>query len=387
MKKLTEITKCYGCTACMNICPKKCISMQTNEKGFKYPVIDKEKCIDCGLCHKICPANNTVVKDNACKIVYAAKHKDISVIKQSTSGGVFTALSDYVLNEKGVIYGTKLSEEMKVTYTRVTTKKERDNLRGSKYVQSDLKDTFSELKKDLENQKTVLFVGNPCYVAGLKSYLKKDYPNLILCDIVCHGVPSPLIFEEHIKLINSKDKIKKYIFRDKSVGWRGTNVTIEYGNKKESNTEFSSIFSNLYFDGYISRENCATCKFTSVNRVSDITIGDFWGIEKNSELNKINDEKGINLVMINTNKGSEIFEKISSDIVFLQSEVENCLQPQLQYPAKQNTKKDAFWNDYYNKGFIYVSKKYTSYGLKNKIFKLIKKMIPRKIKNILKRGN
>lgn len=384
MMEITNKSKCYGCTACFNQCPRNAIKMVEDERGFKYPKIDNDKCINCRLCKKICPANSQVDKNEENNIiVYAAKHKDEIIRENSTSGGLFSAISEYVLKNNGIIYATILDENYEVKYTRADNKCDRDKMRGSKYVQSDLLNCFCLIENDLHDNKLVLFVGNPCYVAGLKSFLKyKEYNNLILCDIVCHGVPSPKIFREHINLINSKGKIKKYIFRDKKIGWRGTNVTIEYGNKIETNTAFSDIFCDLYFDGYISRDCCSKCKFTSIIREADITIGDFWGIEKYHK--NINDEKGINLVILNTQKGIELFDKISSDLNYEVSSINNCLQPQLMYPSKENKKKKYFWKDYKKRGFLYVAKKYTKYGIKNKIIIATKKLIPNSIKEKIK---
>lgn len=381
MEEITKKNNCFGCTACANICPKHAISMEYDENGFKYPKVDKDKCINCGLCKRICPANNEVKKnDNIC--VYAAKNKNDNIRRKSTSGGLFTAISNYVLEKKGVVYGSIMNNDFKVVYLRAESKKDIDNMRGSKYVQSDLKETFSSIKKDLEKNLMVLFVGTPCYVQGLKSYLRKEYDNLILCDIVCHGVPSPLIFDEHVNFINKMGKLKKYTFRDKEIGWRGTNVTIEYDTKKESNTVVSDIFSNLYFDGYISRICCSKCKYTSINRVSDITIGDFWEIEKSH--NDFNDEKGINLVLINTLKGKKVFENIKDELEYIESSIDKCIQPQLKYPSKENKNKKQFWNDYEKKGFMYVAKKYTTYGKINSVKKRIKKLVPNKIKQIIR---
>ena len=229
----------------------------------------------------------------------------------------------------------------------------------------------------------VMFIGNPCFVAGLKNFLgKNNYDNLLLCDIICHGVPSPLIFRNHIEFIKEKHNLKKYIFRNKTIGWRGTNTTIEYDNKCEVNTPYSDIFTNLYFDGYISRDCCSTCKFTSINRVSDITIGDFWGIEKSHP--NFNDEKGTSLLILNTKKGSEVFDNIKNEIYYEESNIEKCMQPQLKYPSLENKNKKWFWEDYKNKGFHYVAKKYTVFGFKNNIIKKAKKLIPNNIKEKLK---
>lgn len=386
MEEITNKKNCYGCTACVNICPKKAIKMVEDSRGFKYPSIDDKLCINCGLCKRRCPANkelNDFLDYSVDPIIYAAKCKDDNIRNKSTSGGVFTVLSDYVLKNGGVIYGTILDNDFRVKYIRTDNKKDRDKMRGSKYVQSDLNDTFNNIKKDLETDRLVLFVGNPCFVSGLKTFLNnKINNNLILCDIICHGVPSPLIFKEHINFINKKGNLNKYVFRDKSIGWRGTNTTIKYGNKVESNTSFSDIFTNLYFDGYISRDCCETCKFTSFNRVSDITIGDYWGIE--NVFPDFNDEKGINLLFLNTKNGINIFNKIRNSLSYIQSDINKCEQPQLKYPSKAHHNKDKFWIDYDNKGFDYVSRKYTVFGVKNKIIFNIKRFIPKGVKSKLK---
>lgn len=386
MEKITENKKCYGCTACYSICPKKAIEMVEDEKGFKHPVINNKKCINCGLCKKNCPANyglDQFVSDNNLPKIYAARTKNEEVREKSTSGGMFSEISNYILNKDGVIFGTVMDENFKVKYIKVKDKKGRDLLRGAKYVQSDLENTFTEIKKELDEKKYVMFIGNPCYVAGLKSFLgKNNYENLLLCDIVCHGVPSPLIFKEHVEYIKNKHKLKKYIFRNKLIGWRGTNTTIEYDNTYESNTPYSDIFTNLYFDGYITRECCSSCKFTSINRVSDITIGDFWGIEKSHP--KFNDEKGTSLLIINSKKGENILENIKNNIYLEESSVEKCLQPQLKYPSAENKNKLSFWNDYKKRGFHFVAKKYTIFGFKKRLIKSIKKIIPNNVKEKLK---
>lgn len=386
MEKITDKNMCYGCTACYSLCPQNAISMKEDNRGFKYPSINNEKCINCELCKNICPANKSLKKflnENTFTKIFAAKTKNENIRKKSTSGGMFSEISNYVLENNGIIYGTILDNNFQVKYICVDNTKDRDLMRGAKYVQSNLNDTFINIKKDLKSNKLVLFIGNPCFVAGLKSFLGfKNHDNLVLCDIVCHGVPSPLIFKEHVNYIRSKHSLKKYIFRNKLIGWRGTNTTIEYDNKVEYNTSYSDIFTNLYFDGYISRDCCSSCKYTSMNRVSDITIGDFWGIEKSHP--SFNDERGTSLVIINTIKGEKVFNKIKDNLLYINSSPEKCVQPQLQYPSKENIKKERFWLDYESKGFEYIAKKYTVYGLKNKIIRHIKNLIPNSIKSKLK---
>ena len=377
---------CTGCMACYNVCKKNAIIFRENAQGFYFPEVLDDKCVECGLCINSCPIQsiNLNANNTSSPKVYAVKNHSELTRSRSTSGGAFSAISDYILANKGVIYGTILDDNYKVRYSRAITFEERDKMCGVKYVQSYLGDIHRLLQEDVSRGKKVLFVGTPCYLDGVKHLYKEKVPeNLILCDLICHGSPSPLIFQDHVKYIEKKGKVSQYRFRDKTFGWRGTNTTISYGCKTESNTPLSDIFTNLYFDGFISRESCASCKYTSTNRVGDITIGDFWGIEKYHK--EFNDEKGVSLVIVNTPKGCKIFEEIEDSVDYLESSMEFCLQPQMQYPAKANRRKSQFWSDYMSRGFQYCAKKYTVLGLSNRIIKFVKRLIPNHLKDTLKR--
>lgn len=353
---IEKVSNCCGCTCCANICPKEAISMVEDEKGFNYPHIDKNKCINCGLCFKSCPMMNASEIKNELPLVYGCKIKDESIRMKSTSGGIFTVISDYVLDNNGVVYGAVFDDDLKVVHARLETKEERNKACGAKYVQSDLGVIFSLIKNDLHSNKLVMFTGNPCQNAGLKNFLKNDKSinNLILVDIVCHGVPSPLIFRQYIE---SFDKIVDYNFRDKSITWRGANVTIKFAdNTTVTNSRKARIMTDLYFRGYISRNSCGYCPFTDINRVSDMTIGDFWGIENCNP--SFDDGKGVSLLLLNTNKGKEIFEKVKERLNYFESDTVSCLQAQLQYPTSPNKNKEKFWKDYNKHGYDYTEKIY-----------------------------
>ena len=375
MLELKDKVKCCGCTACFNICPKQAIEMIEDDEGFKYPKIDIDKCSKCGLCKKVCPMLDSGSNLEFDKLIYAVKHKNNDIRKCSSSGGAFTAVSDYFLENDGIVYGVIYNKKLEVIHSRITSKKERDMARGSKYVQSDLKDIFKQVKKDLLEKKEVLFVGTPCQTYGLKKYLFKEYENLYLCDIVCHGVPSPKIFKDYVSYLKNKldNKLNNLKFRDKDISWRGANVSIETKKGKIINSPLIKSFSNLYFSHYIIRPSCHSCPFTSTKRKTDITIGDFWGIEKNMKY--FEDSLGVSLVMINSKKGEKLYERIKQNMIIEKIENDDYIQPQLQYPTKINKNREKLWNDYKKYGFEYIIKKYTSYGLKRRILYIGKQFL------------
>lgn len=237
MIQITDKSQCCGCTACASICAHDAITMQPDALGFLYPVVDKDKCVDCGLCEKVCAFNDHY--DTSLNLsqpdAYAARHKDMQEVETSRSGAAFIAISDYVLENGGVVYGAGYADHFRVVHKRATTKEERDEFKGSKYVQSDLDHVFRQVKKDLKDGLTVLFSGTPCQTAGLNSYIgKKLRENLILVDIVCHGVPSPYMWRDYIAYLEKKqgDKICWVNFRDKQkYGWKAHHETFKFVNR------------------------------------------------------------------------------------------------------------------------------------------------------------
>ena len=366
--------KCAGCTACAVSCPCKAIDMEEDEYGFYYPVVHQELCIDCGICHKVCPFN----KETSSPIkqeTYAVKHKDKQVLANSTSGGLFTALSDYVLQSGGVVYGAAFDENMVVRHMRAENKLERDRMRGSKYVQSDLDNIFQLVKQDLKNR-NVLFTGTPCQIAGLKNFLRGREERLICCDLICHGVPSPLVFSEHLKLLKKKikSKIIDYKFRPKKWGWHIHKEMIVCDNGKEyHSTSLIDMWKNLYYSRIITRPSCANCRWSNLDRCGDITIGDCRGIDKiESDLKS---DEGVSLVIVNTQVGAEIFEKLKKDLECKQLNIQHVLQPPLCSPSKENPSQDSFFTTYKKYGYKKAIIQYYGrlYPLKYYVKKWLKK--------------
>lgn len=381
MKVFKSKYNCSGCTACMNSCPNDAISMVADSEGFKYPEVDETKCLDCGLCLKVCPFHKDYNKGKKPQIptVYAAKYKDDSVRLSSSSGGMFTALSNYILGENGVVYGAAFDDDFRVCHQKAENMVERDKFKGSKYVQSDLGHIFLDVKTELDKDRDVLFTGTPCQIAGLRAYLgNKRYEKLILCDLVCHGTPSPLIWNEYIDLLlkNKKTKLNRFNFRDKGAGWHSSRLYAMFADGSTMyNTPMVDLFDSIFYQHIALRPSCHACVFTNFDRVSDITMADFWGIEECKP--DFDDNIGVSLVLLNTIKGKRIFENVKEYLIYESSGIDECKQRHLTEPAKPSLKRDIFWKDYYEHGFEYVAKKYTDYGFIN--------LVKHKIKdNILK---
>lgn len=338
--------------------------MESDTLGFKYPKVDLSKCIDCGLCEKVCAFNDNYDKSlNLNKPeIYAARHKNIHEIETSRSGAAFIAMSDYILENGGIVYGVGYKDHFRVIHKRATTKEERNEFKGSKYVQSDLDGIFRQIKEDLKQGNTVLFSGTPCQTAGLASYIgKRLRNNLILVDIVCHGVPAPYIWRDYITYLEKKYKqqIIEVNFRDKSrIGWNGhiESFIFQDGKKKEFN-----IYTYLFYRHIMLRPSCSKCHYTNFIRPSDFTLADYWGWEKlSTDFNE--DNRGCSLLLVNTLKGIEIFEKIKSELTCLPTTQELCIQPNLKQPSKFDTQWTDFRDLYIKRGFIEVAKRYGNIG-------------------------
>ena len=381
MIQIKDKADCCGCTACASICPKDAITMEPDTLGFKYPKVDLSKCIDCGLCEKVCAFNDNYDKSRNLKEpeIYAARHKDIHEIETSRSGAAFIAISDYILENGGIVYGVGYKDHFRVAHKRATTKEERNEFKGSKYVQSDLDEIFRQVKEDLKQGNTVLFSGTPCQTAGLNSYIgKKLRENLVLVDIVCHGVPSPYIWRDYLAYIEKKYKneVLKVNFRDKTrIGWSGhiESFVFENGEKIES-----KIYTDLFYKHIMLRPSCGNCHYTNFKRPSDITLADFWGWEKTDPNINI-DDKGISLIFVNTGKGCVLLDKIKDRTTIIPTEMENCIQPNLKHPTKFNPKWNSFEQEYKRKGFGYILKIY--HNKNNMIVKKILKIVQRLLHN------
>ena len=375
MIKLSDKSQCCGCTACASICPKNAIVMVPDGMGFKYPKVDVLKCTECGLCENVCSFNENYDKSSNLNepIIFAARHKDIHEVETSRSGAAFIAISDYVLDNGGIVYGVGYKEHFRVAHKRAITKEERNEFKGSKYVQSDLEGIFAQIREDLKNGNTVLFSGTPCQTAGLNSFIgKKLRENLILVDIVCHGVPSPYIWRDYIEYIENKykSKITKVDFRDKTrIGWAGhiESFVMSNGEKIESN-----IYADLFCNNIMLRQSCGICHYTNLNRPSDFTIADYWGWENVSD-DFNSDDKGCSLLFINSSKGQSLFQNFADKLNLIRSNQEKCLQPNLMEPSALSLNSHDFECDYINHGFIYILNKYGNLYSRNILGTLLRK--------------
>lgn len=329
MISVTSKQNCCGCFACADICPKGCIEMKADEEGFWYPCVDTSKCIDCGLCEQACPTLNSPDEIiGQFPIGYAVINKDENIRLASSSGGVFSLLANQIINDGGIVFGAAMSEDCRsVIHIGVDSLTELERLRGSKYVQSSIGDIYIKAQEALRNDQKVLFTGTPCQIEGLHSFLRKDYENLLCMDFICHGVPSPKVWKKYIcyreKQANSSTR--QIFFRHKKYGWKTFAVLFKYTN----NTVYTEKYSkDLYMRSFLSnsclRPSCYNCHFRKLNRISDITVADYWGIQK--QYPDMDDDMGTSLVMIHTEKGKNILEMVNESAKMIPIYVERALE-------------------------------------------------------------
>lgn len=318
MINIKDKKNCCGCKACEIICPKNCIEMTVDEEGFWYPIVDKDKCIDCGMCEKSCPILNKANRKKSFDAkIYGAYSNSESIRINSSSGGTFSELATSVLEKNGAVFGCTMNDDFSFAkHIKVEDVDDLSKLQGSKYLQSDTNITFEEVKNCLQNGQEVLYSGTPCQIAGLKSYLgkySKDY-NLTTVDIICHGVPSSAVWNCYKSSLEKEfdSTVEKISFRNKSNGWQNYSLSCEFENKKEYK-KFAG--DDLYLRGFVAdyylRPSCYDCQFKGDNIKSDITLADFWGIDKVNP--KFNDDKGASLVVIHSQKGQQIFDEIKDN--------------------------------------------------------------------------
>ncbi|PWK92653.1 Coenzyme F420 hydrogenase/dehydrogenase, beta subunit C-terminal domain [Hallerella porci] len=385
MIKIQEKTQCCGCSACANICPKQAISMVPDSLGFLYPTVNEDLCIKCNLCDKVCSFNENYEKpiDFNNPRPFGVRHKNIEEVVSSRSGAVFIALSDWILDQGGTVYGAGYKDHFRVAHKRATTKEERDEFKGSKYVQSDMGSVLSQVKEDLKAGKKVLFSGTSCQVAGVKSFIKHSasqfLDNLFCIDIVCHGTPSPYVWKEYLSYLEKKEKdsITKVFFRDKEMfGWADHRESVVFSQKGRKSY---LSYTYLFYKHIMFRQSCGVCHFANTKKPGDITIADFWGWEKtNADVNK--DDKGISLILCNTQKGLDLFHSVESSVYFFPVELEKCLQPNLKHPSSVHRMRIQFEHDFNKYGIKYILKRYGDLGWRYKAKILlfnVKKLIAR----------
>ena len=398
-----EKTKCCGCGACMNICPKKAIRMMEDEYGFLYPKIDTYKCIACGLCKKVCGyQKGNMIQAETEKEVYAAVSSDDKLLNLSASGGVFSCIATDLLQDGGFVCGCSMefkNEMLSPEHILIDSTDKLYKLQGSKYVQSNSLQIYGKIKEKLEEERKVLFSGTPCQVAALKEFLGKEYEKLYTIDIICHGTPSARIFQDYIKNLEKqiKGRIEEFKFRDKSNGW-GLKGSVEYidqkGKKKKKiiPVQLSSYY-KLFQDALIYRENCYSCKYAGQNRVGDLTIGDFWGIvDAHPEYimtngGNMDERKGVSCVLINNAHGKYLLNKYGNKLQLQPSDFTKVVaqNDQLIRPSNRSILRDKVLEIYKDKGYAAVEKWYfRRMGIKKYVYILWNKL-PAKIKYWLRR--
>ena len=319
--KLIDKSQCTGCGACANICKKSAITMINDDEGFLVPHIDQNLCIECSACLRVCPCINDIKKTEI-QSVFAVQLKNENLLMNSTSGGAFTAIAMDILNKNGVVYGCVWDEKYNAVFQRTETIKGLEPMRGSKYVSSYAGDVFPEIKKYLTEGRSVLFAGLACQNAGLKSYLQEEYENLYSVDFLCGGTPSPLAFREYLKTIcddNYKELNLK--FRDKTQkGW-GVHISFNSNHKNFHQQPYINSYFRSYYEKMFHRRCCFDCRYKYTDRTTDITIGDFWGIQKYHS--GLDIKKGVSVFFINSEKGQHIFNNIKDKLYFIPSNIKN----------------------------------------------------------------
>ena len=380
MIEIIDKSECCGCHACYSVCPKNAIKMIEDENGFKIPKINKKLCINCGKCDKVCPIKNTINVENK-PVAYAAYNKDEDTRLNSSSGGIFSLLAEYILNLNGVVFGAKFNENFEVVHDYITKKEDIPKLRGSKYVQSVIGNSYKDAKFFLEEGKYVLFTGTPCQIEGLLKYLNKEYDKLYTQDIICHGVPSPKVWNKYLKYRQNIDnaKIENVEFRNKKYsGWENYEVCFKYENKIYHIDHNKDSYMKAFLRDASLRDSCYACKFKSVNRASDVLLADFWGI--NNLMPDFNDKKGLNLLIVNTTKGENLIKNIdhliekrkvdvNQAIKYNKSCVESCKIPKM---------REIFFENINENKFEKVTEKFTVKSSKSFI-----KRVLRKVKKIM----
>lgn len=371
MINIVRKSECSGCYSCANVCPKECISIKSDDEGFGYPTIDEDKCINCNLCEKVCPVINNHKAEKIETMAYACRNKNEEVRKTSSSGGVFTLLCEEVIKNGGVVFGAAFDEKFNVKHIYAETLEECQKLKGSKYVQSQIGNTYKQAKEFLYAGRLVLFSGTQCQIKGLNLFLMKEYNNLITSEIICHGVPSPKVFKLYKENLKNKynSNIKDIRFRDKTSGWNKFSYVTEFDNNEiHSKTLHEDIYMKGFLNDLYLRPSCYECKAKNFSSNSDISLADYWGVERRHL--EFGDDKGTSLVLINTKKGKDIFQKISCHMEVMQTDLEFAISnnPCIIRPVRYNKNRDKFF------------KLINQDNLENSITKYIKPPLSQKIR-------
>lgn len=350
MIEITEKQNCCGCTACAAICPKDCIKMQEDTEGFLYPVVNTKKCVECGACERACPILNPRPEKVFEQAAYVVQNKNENILRESTAGGAFTAIADYVLRQEGVVFGVELGKDLVARHVYIEQETELSRFRNSKYVQSYVgEDTFRNVKSFLDKGRTVCFSGTLCQIEGLKNYLKKEYDNLITVDVVCRAVPSPLIFRKYVEYQEKKleGSIANVRFRDKYYGYKYSTMNV-ITDKNQGNYHQgveSEPWLRAFFPNICDRSSCHSCQFRKQYRISDFTIWDCFHVGRFSK--ELDNDKGATRVLVHTEKGRKFFDEIRDNFLLFQTTPENIVAGarEMKKSVSPNERRQEFFED------------------------------------------
>lgn len=354
--KISSKDCCCGCSACVQKCPRRCIQMQEDTEGFLYPIIDESKCVKCGLCSSVCPViKKERISSNT--VFYASQNPNESIRLSSSSGGIFSMLAENIIKKGGVVFGARFNDRMEVVHDYAETIEGIAPFRGSKYLQSNINETYKKAEALLEQGRTVLFSGTPCQISGLKFFLGKEYERLFCADVICHGVPSPRVFGDYLKYLGKGKDVVSFNFRDKCTGWVGfsTSYAIRNGKRKSFRVLLDYYFRGGLVQHYFLRPVCHKCPAKGGKSGSDITLGDLWHIQFVPELK--NDDKGASLIAVNTEKGERIIRELElPNLVYQKTELVHKYNTAFYKSCLAPNDREEFWNDYSRMGFKAVLK-------------------------------
>lgn len=380
-----DINKCCGCSSCVAACPKTALRLGKDEYGFLKPVIDTDKCINCGLCVESCPYHGEVSYNNPL-YSYAAISKDRSVVKTSSSGGIFYQLAKSVISNGGVVCGATMDSSFQIRHIIISKEEEIRLLQKSKYVQSNLGNSFVEIKKYLRNNKKVLFSGTPCQVTALKTFLRKeDCSNLLLVDIVCHGVPSQVLFDDYLECLQKRvGKIEKYEFRSKKSDRNGMNWFFSYKpiNKRLKIKNWpEDSYNYFYMMGMVYRDSCYSCKFAKAQRVSDITLCDYWSWDNYHEKD-FQSSSSVSGMILNTEKGQMMMDNCFDELKLVETKYDDIVRHNkcLNSPTEKNVGRDKLLNDWIANGYESLDKTFRRKHFKSIIKYSILRHLPESLR-------
>lgn len=373
----TERMRCTGCTACMAVCLKNCISMEPDTEGFLYPTTNHGSCVACGKYETVCSVLHHNKAKSTTPAAYAVRTKNMQLRLKSSSGGVFPLLADMVLANGGAVFGASFERDCKtVCHRMITERNELEYLRSSKYLQSKLENIFQNVRAELNAGRQILFTGTPCQIDGLKSYLQKDYENLLCAEVICHGVPSPKLWQKYISTLEKSlnATVNKLTFRDKKSGWSQYSLHFWFSNGKEIySPQWNDPYMQMFLKNVCLRPSCYQCPSKGLERCADLTLGDFWGIQNVAP--ELDDDKGTSLVLVHTEKGRRALQAILDETEYREVDCMTALEGNsaMLCPVSRPAARDTFFADMESMSFAELRKKYVPQTGKDRIKYLLQK--------------